>query len=177
MSPQSSNRKTSFRWTAQAIAEIAILTAVLEAGKLALSFLPNIEIVSLLIILYARHFRWKVIPIILLFITIEMFIWGVQTWVIMYLYSWPLLALVAYLTRNCPSVILTAIISGTFGLLFGALCSIVYLFIGGPSTAFAWWVAGLPWDFVHCAGNVVAVLVLYWPLSRVITRYLGTRPA
>ena len=27
------------------------------------------------------------------------------------------------------------------------------------------WMAGIPWDFVHCVGNFVAMLVLFHPVS------------
>ena len=32
--------------------------------------------------------------------------------------------------------------------------------------AFVWWVAGIPWDFVHCAGNIVVMLVFYRPIRK-----------
>lgn len=159
------------RYTVHALAEIAVMTAVLEAGKIALSFLPNIEIVSILIILYTRYFRGKVLPVIVLFVGMESLIWGFSSWIIMYLYIWPLLALIAYLFRSQDSPIFWAVVSGIFGLLFGALCSIVYLFIGGLNTAIAWWIAGLPFDFIHCFGNVVTALALFKPLDAILKRY------
>ena len=45
--------------TLKDIALIGVMTATLEAGKYALSFIPNIEIVSLLIILYTIFFEKK----------------------------------------------------------------------------------------------------------------------
>ncbi|MBQ8411472.1 MAG: hypothetical protein IJX15_07090 [Ruminiclostridium sp.] len=96
----------------------------------------------------------------------------------MYLYAWPLLALVAYLTRKSDSAVSLAIISGVFGLLFGLLCSIPYIFIGsvdgniinGFRTAFAWWIAGIPWDLVHGIANFIIMLVLYHPINTVMKK-------
>ena len=42
--------------TALDVATIGIMSATLSAGKTALAFLPNIEVVSLLIIFYSIYF-------------------------------------------------------------------------------------------------------------------------
>lgn len=54
--------------------------------------------------------------------------------------------------------------------MFGALCAIPYLFMGGVKTAFAWWVAGIPWDLVHGAANFVIMVTLYKPLAGVMKK-------
>lgn len=149
---------------------IGIMTATLIAGKMALSFLPNIEIVSLLIIVFTLTYGSRVFYSIIVFICIEMFMWGMGLWTLNYLYIWPLLAIITYLFRKQDSVWFWSIVSGIFGLGFGALCSILYLFIGGVRTAFAWWIAGIPWDVVHCIGNFVLALVLYNPLMTVLKK-------
>jgi energy-coupling factor transport system substrate-specific component len=43
------------------------------------------------------------------------------------------------------------------------------LFVGGWTAAFSYWVAGIPFDISHCAGNAVSVMVLYHPLRRALT--------
>lgn len=63
-------------------------------------------------------------------------------------------------------------VAGLFGLCFGALCSIPYIFIGGWAMAFSYWISGLPFDLVHCAGNFVLTLVLYKPLHRAMAAVL-----
>ena len=88
----------------------------------------------------------------------------------MYLYAWPMLALVTWFVRKKDSVMLYSVISGLFGLFFGALCSIPYLFIGGPSMMFSWWIAGIPFDLIHGASNFVIMLLLYKPTRRVMDR-------
>lgn len=152
------------------IALIGIMTATLIASKMALAVLPNIEIVSLLIIVFTLTFGFKVFYSIIIFICIETFIWGMGLWSIMYLYTWPLLAITTYLFRKQDSVWFWSIVSGIFGLFFGALGSILYLIIGGVRTAFAWWIAGIPWDIVHCIANFVLALVLYRPLMATLRK-------
>ena len=59
---------------------------------------------------------------------------------------------------------------GFFGLFFGLFCSIPYYFIGGPKVGFAWWIAGIPYDLVHCVANFVISVVLFKPLDMALTK-------
>ena len=71
-----------------------------------------------------------------------------------------------------------AILAGVFGLLYGAFCSLPYFFIGlvdggvmgGIRSAFAWWVAGIPFDLVHGASNFLIMLLLYKPVRSVMNK-------
>lgn len=156
--------------TARDIAHIGIMSATLTAGKTALAFLPNIEIVSLLVIFYSIYFGRKTIAAVLVFTAVECMIWGINLWTVMYLYIWPLLAVVSGLFRKRDTAVFWAVFSGAFGLLFGGLGSLVYLFAGGPKTAFAWWVAGIPMDVIHCVSNFVIMLALYRPVKNVMDK-------
>ncbi len=149
------------------------MVAIIEVSKFALSGMPNIELTSFWLITFTLSFGWKAVAVVPVFILIEGALYGVHLWWIMYLYAWPLLILITWFFRKNDSAIFWAIVSGIFGLSFGALCSIPYFFIGlssggisaGFRTAITWWIAGIPWDFVHCAGNFVIMLVLYRPIS------------
>ena len=93
------------------------MVATLEVAKFALSFLPNVELVTLLIMLYTLYFGRKIIYVIPVFVLIEGIVWGFGIWWIMYLYLWPLLALITYLFRKTESVIFWAVLAGVFGLI------------------------------------------------------------
>ena len=156
------------------IAQIGIMVAVIEVSKFALSSMPNIELTSFWIIMFTLFFGWKIVAVVPAFILIEGAFYGVHLWWIMYLYAWPLLVMIVWIFRKNNSALFWAIVSGTFGLCFGALCSIPYFFIGASSgsvaagirTAVTWWIAGIPWDLIHCAGNFTIMLVLYHPICR-----------
>lgn len=156
--------------TGKDIALIGMMTATLEAGKLALSFLPNVEIVSLLIILYTLFFGRKTVYAVLVFILLEGCLYGFGIWWVMYLYTWPLLSFFAWRLRKYAAPLPYAILSGVFGLFYGALCSLPYLLIGGWSMAFSWWVAGIPYDIIHCVSNFILCLILFKPLYRVFSK-------
>lgn len=174
MSESNKRRKISIR----DIALIGIMVAVIEVCKTALAFLPNIELVSFWIIMFTLFFGWRILFVVPVFVLIEGCIYGVGLWWIMYLYAWPLLALLAYLNRKQESVWFWSILSAVFGLFFGFLCAIPYVVIGisdggirgGLYAGFTWWVAGIPWDIVHCIGNFVIMLVLYNPLRKMMKK-------
>lgn len=163
-------KKTPKTITAKEIALIGAMIAVLEVAKNALVFLPNVELVTLLVILFTLFFGKRILCVIPAFILIEGCLYGFGLWWIMYAYIWPLLALLAYLFRKQESVWFWSILSGAYGLFFGALCSIPYFFIGGWKTAFTWWVAGIPYDIIHCVSNFILCRLLFVPLSNVLKK-------
>jgi energy-coupling factor transport system substrate-specific component len=149
---------------------MGVMVALLEAAVHAMASLPNIEPVTLLFMLYTLFLGGKVVYVLAAYLLLEGCFYGFGLWWIMYVYIWPLLCLLTYLLRKQRSVWVFAILSSLFGLLFGALCSIPYLFIGGVSGAFAWWVAGIPFDLIHCVSNFVLCMVLFPPLRFCLMR-------
>ena len=137
------------------------------------SALPNIEIISLLIILYTIFFGRKVFWMIYVFVFLEGFLYGFGMWFFNYLYVWTVLALVCLPFRKNTSVTFWSIISGFFGLGFGTLCTLPYLITGGPAAAFSYWVSGLGFDITHCIGNVVLCLVLFKPLHHLLEKSIS----
>lgn len=150
----------------------AVLGALTFAAKYVMSFLPNIEPVSLMVMLFAAVFGRKWVYPVYLYVMLEILFYGISLWNINYLYIWALLAVAAYFLREMRHPLGWALLSGTFGLLFGALCGIVDVFIGGFGYAAAKWVSGIPFDLMHCAGNFVIALLLFVPLRKLLgTQY------
>ena len=147
-----------------------ILGALTFGLKVAISFLPNIEPVSLLVMLYAVIFGRKCLFPIYTYVAMEILFYGIQLWSINYLYIWAILALGAWLLRSSRNPLAWALLSAVFGLLFGLLCTPVYLFTGGPGFALSWWINGLLFDALHCGGNFIMALVLFCPLRKLMER-------
>ena len=149
----------------------ALLAAVMTALQVAMSPLPNIEPVSLLILVYTLVFGRQVFYIIYTFVFLEGLLYGFHLWWATYLYIWPLWALAVLLigrSRELPPLV-WAVASGAFGLSFGALCALPYL-AGGPWAALSYWIAGIPFDLLHCAGNFFLALTLERPLCQLLKR-------
>ncbi len=148
----------------------ALLGALTFAGKLAMMWLPNIEPVSLMVMLFAVTFGKKAVYPIYTYVFLEILVYGLGLWNIMYLYIWLVPAIGAWLMRKQTHPLAWALLSGCFGLAFGALCAPVDICIGGFGYAAAKWVSGIPFDIAHCAGNFVVALLLFAPLRSLLDR-------
>ena len=147
----------------------ALPAALMTALQLAMAPLPNIEPVSLLVLVCALVFGRDVFYIIFTFVLLEGLVHGFHLWWISYLYIWPLWAgIVLLLGKKDRSPLAWAAACGAFGLSFGGLCALPYL-AGGTWAALSYWAAGIPFDLLHCAGNFVLTLVLEHPLRRALS--------
>lgn len=152
----------------------ASLGALTFALKVCMAFLPNIEPVSLLVMLFAVVFGWRGLYPTYVYVVMEILYFGLGTWNINYLYIWAVPAVAAVLLRKMDSPLGWALLSGGFGLAFGALCAPVDAVIGGFGYAVSKWASGIPFDIAHCVGNFVIALVMFKPL-RVLLEKLYRR--
>ena len=132
--------------------------------------LPNIEPVSLMVMLFAVVFGWKALYPIYLYVGMEILLYGINLWNINYLYIWLILAVAALVMRKLKNPLWWALLSGAFGMAFGFLCCPVYAVIGGWNYAFRWWLSGIAFDIPHAIGNFVIALLLFAPLRKLLTR-------
>ena len=160
--------------TARQLAELALLCALMVAGKEALRVIPNVHPITLLILLCVRIYGVRALYPTFGFVFLEIGLYGAGIWNIMYLYTWPLLVLVALPFRKSESRLFWAALAGVHGILFGPLCAIPYLFIGGWQMALSWWVAGIPFDVIHCVSNMAMTYVLLPPLYALLLRMKKT---
>ena len=152
------------------VALFGMLGALTFAAKLVMAGLPNIEPVSLMVMLFAVTFTRKAVFPIYVYVAMEFLVYGLNTWSVCYLYIWLVPAAAAYLLRGMKPPLAWALLSGVYGLAFGALCAPVDLVIGGLAYAVGKWVNGIPFDLLHCAGNFVIALVLFVPLRDLLSR-------
>ena len=160
------------------IAYIGMAVALIESCKVALSFLPNIELTSFWLVMFTLLMGWKALVIVPVFIAIEAGLYGPHVWVIMYLYVWPILMILTLIFRKNKSALFGALLSGFFGLAFGLLCTPaqVIFFVKPDSmqkalkAGFTWWVAGIPFDVAHCIGNFSLMLALYHPIRIAVNK-------
>ena len=159
--------------TIREITLFAVLGALTFAAKYAMSALPNIEPVSLMVMLFAVVFGWKALYPIYLYVLLEILVYGLGTWNFMYLYIWVIPAIAAWLLRKMESPLGWAMVSGVYGLAFGLLCAPVDMFIGGFGYAMAKWASGIIFDIWHCAGNFVMALLLFMPMRKLFGKLYG----
>ena len=167
------------RLAAAYVARVAVMSAMLTALKFALSFVPNVEVVTLLVMVYAAAFGAAyALPATVIFCAVETAIYGAGSWVVLYFVYWPLLALLSCLAfgklRRLPlwlspaAAAFAAVMSALFGVL-SACCDTLYVAVGFPGLDLAaYWTAyylrGLAFDGVHILSNAIVVGVLFLPL-------------
>jgi len=156
--------------TVRELALYSLLGAMIYVAKVAMAFLPNIEPVSLLVMLLAVCLGWKGLCAVYLYVFLEYATWGMGMWSACYAYVWLILFAAARAMRRMESTLGWALLSGGFGLMFGALCAPVYWVTGGWAAAVSWWVAGIPADLLHGGANFIIALILFRPLRRWLDR-------
>ena len=149
---------------------LGMLGAIAFVCQVSLIFLPNIEVVSILFIVYTRTFGRKALFPIYVFVLLEGIFWGFGSWWIMYLYIWTILWGISMIFHRNDSSIAWAVINGAYGLCFGALCSITQGILFGIGSGFAYFISGIPFDIVHCIGNFFTALFLYKPLTILLSK-------
>lgn len=165
---------TGKKLTPREMAVLAMLGALTFALKVAMMGLPNIHPVALFIIAGTMYYGWRMMYAVLVYVMLEGLVYGFGIWWISYLYIWPLLVCVSMLFRNVKGRLFWAVTAAIFGLCFGALCAIPYLVTGGWTAAFSYWVNGIPFDLLHCAGNFAMVFVLLPTLLGAIETVVGS---
>lgn len=173
-------KRTNQKPSLTELTRLGLMTALLEISKLALASMPNIELVSFWIILFTLQMGWRTLYVIYVFVLLEGILYGVHFWWISYLYVWSILVVITHLFRTQNSRLFWSLLSALFGLGFGFLCAIPYSIVGilngglwnGFLAGFSWWVAGIPYDLLHCIGNFMIMLVLYQPIRTIMQRIL-----
>jgi len=150
--------------------ELSLMGALMVGTQVAMAALPNINLVSVLIILTVAVYGAKVFYSVAVFVLLEGLIYGFGLWFINYLYVWPVLTVFALIFRRNRSRLFWAVVAGLFGLCFGFLCAIMYLFIGGPAMALSYWISGIPFDVTHCISNFILTLLLLEPMRKLLQK-------
>jgi len=151
------------------LAELSVIAALMFGLKEAMNFLPNIHPLMPFIISTALVYGIKALYPVICFVLLEMAVHGFGIWSISYLYVWPLAVLLVLAFRKQDSRLFWAAFSASYGFLFGALCSLPYLFTSGFKAAFAYWIAGIPFDLLHGVSNFfisAALLPLFMKLMK-----------
>ncbi len=155
---------------------IALLGASLNAFKFCLMYLPNIEVVTLLIVVYTYVFGIGIgFPAAMVFCTIEGFIWGFNpSWLFSYFLHWGVLSIIAYflgIFRVKKSLIIATIVA-LYTFTFGAQSTFMYMLTGGAVGKTGWedryikmYASGAIYYVTHIVSNFFILLFAFEPLK------------
>lgn len=171
------NQKKSFaRGAIFRVALVGICAALIEAVKLALSGIPNVEGVTLLCALFGYCFGWYGVLSTAVFVSIEPLIYGYNTWVLSYYLYWPFVAIVFLLLRKrgIRNRFLLTAIAVLLTVWFGVLTSLVDvgLFTGFWDNFWGrfgiYYMRGIWFYVVQIVCNAVVFPLLFRPLSNLL---------
>ena len=154
-----------------------MLGTLMLVSKRLMEVLPNIHLVGMLTILCTVVFRAKALIPIYVYVFLDGLFSGFSTWWLPYLYIWTILwALTMLVPKKIPKKIAAFVypaLCAFHGLIFGALYAPAWAILNhfDLKQTLAWIIAGLPFDFLHLAGNL-AVGILVLPLSELMKRLL-----
>lgn len=151
---------------------LTLLGVLMYVSQVIMASLPNIELVSFLIIVVSRKFGLKSLLSVYIFVFLEIMTYGVAQWVICYFYVWAILAMVTCIFRKSDRRMLFTLIASIFGFLFGVLCSPVSFAVGGFGYGISWIISGLSFDLLHGCGNFLLTFLLYKPITRLMDKAL-----
>ena len=159
----------------QELVVFAMLGALMFISKILMEALPNIHLLGMLTMVYTVVFRSKALIPIYIYVMLNGLFAGFDLWWYPYLYMWTILwALTMLLPKKMPKAVACVVyplVCGFHGLIFGALyapAQALMLGLGFKQTV-AWIITGLPYDMIHCVGNVLAGLLIV-PLSSVLLK-------
>ena len=159
------------------ICQAAVIAGLLFAGQVALAGIPNVELVTVIIIVSAVVFPPAVtFSAVAVFCTCEWLLWGFGYWVISYYIYWPLLAGASLtlrlikkpLAKNAVAVAIAVVMTA----FFGVLTSLVDITMAGVPSDIFWeylgikYVVGIWFYVTHIVSNTVIVAVLFTPLTK-----------
>ncbi len=151
----------------------AVYGALMAGAQIVMSPLPNIEPVTVMLMCCTLAYGRKALYPCYVFVLLEGLVYGFGFWFVNYLYVWAGLVLVTLLLRKSASYVLLTAAAAGYGLIFGALCAIPYFFIGGWGMGVSYWISGIPFDLLHCAGNAAMSALLLKPLTILLRRLDG----
>ena len=152
------------------LTELSLFAAAIFVFKEAMSPIPNVNPMALLIIVGTRIYGKKVLLPIYCFVVFQVLLYGMGVWVIAYLYIWAILVFAALPFRKSDSIWLWSGMAGIYGFFFGLLCSLPYFFVGGWQMSFSFWLSGLYYDFLHGVSNAVMTFVLHKPIYKLLKK-------
>ncbi|MBR7141797.1 MAG: hypothetical protein IKD03_06580 [Clostridia bacterium] len=168
---QNKGKKIALK-SAREITYVAIMSGMLVLGKLALSFIPNVEVVTTLVMVFACCFGYRVLGATIVFCTLDMFLYSFSIDVaISYFIYWNALAFIGATMQKfgikSTYAYLILAIAGTAS--FGFITTGVYCIMYG-APFFPMYVSGLVFYAIQLVGNIVFMLVGFAPLCKVVKK-------
>ena len=154
-----------------------MLGTVMFCSKIIMEALPNIHLLGMLTMTYTVVFRKKALIPIYIYVILNGLYAGFNMWWIPYLYIWTILwGITMLIPKQLPTkvkCVVFPLVCGIHGFAFGMLYAPAQAVMFGMNfeQMIAWIIAGLPWDLLHGAGNILAGMLVV-PLSELLQKLM-----
>lgn len=152
---------------------IAMLGALAVIGRIAFASVPNVQPVTVIIIITGIVLGvWPALMLAFVITFVTNMLLGMGIWSVWQVVCWSVIGILSgifssFLTsKGLLRLIIFAILSGY---LYGLLISIPTYEITGKF--WPYYIAGLPFDTNHAIGNGIFIAFLYKPLSQLMKKY------
>lgn len=164
---------------AKKIAVIAVMAATLEVGKLALSFLPNVEVVTLFTAVFGYAFGALAIPATCVFVVLEIELYGFGSWSIAYLIHWNVVCFVFWIAskKNIENRFVLTSFALVLTFLFGVLTSLLEIGLFGGTYDNFWYrfsiyySRGIVFYAIQIVCNAVLFLCAFKPIVKTLIKF------
>lgn len=148
---------------------LALMIAFTHVSRLAFGFLPNVQPVTVIVILITLHFGVKEgLLVSTLSLILSNFHLGMGPWTLMQVGAYSLIVFLTsflrtYFKSPTPPWLIGSLFSGLMGYLYGGVLALFHgvLFSLNTEALLVYWIAGLSFDSFHAVGNVAFYLLLY----------------
>lgn len=138
---------------------LAFSASLVFVSKIALVSIPNVELVTFLLIIFTLSYSLEeALLISTVYTIVEIFLWGLTE----QFYIWTLIVLLTFVFKRIfkDNFILWALFSGLLGMSFGFLSSLSIFVTTDYNHARNYFILGLWFDVVHMIGNYFLMLFL-----------------
>lgn len=156
------------------IALDGMLCALAIVGRWALGALPNVQPVTVILILMAIYIGlWDSVASAVVVVTVTNMIMGVGIWSLYQMLVWAAIAVVSgLLFRKHHHPLVMLLWSAAMGFVYGFLVSLFsfrsFITNGGTQGFWIYWLSGLGVDALHSLGNAVFVWFLQPVFERLV---------
>lgn len=148
----------------------AMYVALIWSLEMLLVFIPNIQLTTLLIVVYVVNHKYKQsLVMIIAYVILDNLAYGFSIFMLPMFLGWMFIPTVYAFIRPTNEYQHAAL-----GILFGLIYSWMFIplsvvMYGIPFKAYI--IADIPFEIILCTSNVVTILWLYKPIEKILTYY------
>lgn len=168
------SRNSNF-FTAKHLASLGLFSAFCVVGRLSFSWLPNVSPTTTILLLICFYWGLSDALIVanLMVVATGLYL-GLGYWIFEQMLTYSTILLIYYFLIKIDilkKLISQILIAFLFGILYGFIISLCEVFIFKINFFWAYYGAGISFDFMHAIGNFFFMLILMMPFEQLWRKF------